>query len=177
MDMYLNTHDLVKVEENTEFLHKAIEEGNTVLALQLLPVSNPRLWHSQALWTAVTQNNIVMVEALIPFSDPSDPMCKAIEMAAQEGHEEIVRMLIPAVPDIGILNDAFGNALLCQHSTCAHLLFDVCEPEKTVDGLLLSLRDPRGREHVEQRFAELKKHRIVQHLDTQCSSQRKERKM
>lgn len=174
IDSYYN---LDQLEKNTKALHKAIEEDNTVLALQLLSVSNPRLWHSQALWTAVTRNNLVMVDALIPFSDPSDPMSKAIEVAAQEGHEEIVGLLIPAVLDIGILNKAFSNALLRNNITCAQLLFDVCEPDRAVESLLLSLPDPRGRDQVEQRFAELQKQRIVQHLDTKHPLQRKERKM
>lgn len=170
-------YHLDQLEKNTEALHKAIEEDNTVLALQLLSVSNPRLWHSQALWTAVTHNNIVMVDALIPFSDPSDPMCKAIEVAAQEGHEEIVGLLIPAVSDIGILNKAFGNALLRNNITCAQLLFDVCEPDRALDSLLLSLPDPRGRDQVEHRFAELQRQRLVHNIDTECAFQRKERKM
>jgi len=170
-------HNLDQLEKNTSALHKAIEEGNTVLALQLLPASNPRLWHSQALWTAVAQNNIVMVDALIPFSDPSDPMSKAIELAALEGYEEIVGILIPAVLDIEIRSKAFANALLRGQLTCAQLLFDVCEPDRALDSLLLSLRDPRGRDQVEQRFVELQKRRIVQHIDTEHSSQRKERKM
>lgn len=175
--MDINMYNLDQVEKNTQSLHKAIEEDNTVLALQLLSVSNPRLWHSQSLWTAVMRNNIVMVDALIPFSDPSDPMCKAIELAAQEGHEKIVCMLIPAILDIQIFNQAFASALLRNQITCAQFLFDVCEPDRTVNSLLLSLPDQSGRDQVEQRFAELKKHRIVQHLDTKCSSPRKERKI
>lgn len=170
-------YNVDQLEKNTEALHTAIEEGNTVLALQLLPVSNPRLWHSQALWTAVTHNNIVMVDALIPFSDPSDPMCKAIEIAAKDGLEDIVRMLIPVVSDVVILNRAFKNALFYDQPVCQDLLFEVCEPEKAVNTLLSSLPDPRGREQVQQRFAELQKRRIVQHIDIQCSSQRKDRKI
>lgn len=170
-------YNLDQLEKNTSALHKAIEEGNTVLALQLLPVSNPRLWHSQALWTAVIQNNIVMVDALIPFSDPSDPMSKAIELAAQEGYKEIVSILIPAVLDVEILNKAFANALSYNHPACQDVLFEACEPNKAVEKLLSSLPDPRGRARVEQRFAELKKRRIVQHIDAEHSSPRKERKM
>lgn len=170
-------YNLENLEKSTQALHHAIEEGNTVLTLQLLPVSNPRLWHSQALWTAALYNNLVMVDALIPFSDPSDPTCKAIEVAAQEGYEQIVRRLIPAVLDVDILNKAFANALSYDHPACQDVLFEVCEPEKVLNMLLSSLHNPHGREQVEQRFAELKKRRIVQHLDTQRSSPRKERKM
>lgn len=160
MDIHLNTHDLKQVEDNTQSLITAIVDGDTVLALQLLPVSDPTLWNSQALWSAVVQNNPVLVEALVGVSEPSNLRCKAIETAATEGYVDILRMLIPHILDISIFNEAFAGALMHKHLDCAQILYTLCEPSKALHALLASLPDPEGRRRVEERFARLQHQRI-----------------
>ena len=165
MDIHLNTHNLAQVEDNTQSLITAVVDGDTVLALQLIPVSDPTLWNSQALWSAVVQNNPVLVDALIGFSEPSKPMCKAIETAATEGYVDILQMLIPHILDISIFNDAFAGALMHNHLDCAQLLYTLCEPQKALHNLLSSLPDPEGRRRVEERFAHMQHQRISAQLE------------
>lgn len=160
-----NTFAPSDIISNTRALIEHIENNDTVTALYMLPLSDPKMFNSQALWVAAVNNNAVLVDALIPVSDPSNPHCKALNVAASDGHEHIVEMLIPATKDIGILTDAFGDALFHHKLPCAQLLYTVCEPEIALDKLLSSVHSEEGRNRILDSFSQLQRSRILEHID------------
>ena len=91
----MNTLTKDAIEHNTKLLIEASNRGDFDEVKRLIPVSDPKFNHSEALLSAVVNGYIDIVKLLIPVSDPKANYSWALLNAAHFGHADIVKLLIP----------------------------------------------------------------------------------
>lgn len=84
-----------KIEDNTLKLIEAAKCGDCVEIQKLLPISNPKLFNSEALWKAAIAGHPKAVELLIPVSEPKIDRSSAFRWAVRYNQHETAMLLLP----------------------------------------------------------------------------------
>lgn len=109
-------------------LWKASEQGITECVRELLKVGDPRHQKSLPLWEAACGGKWECVKLLLPLSDPlANSPCLSI--VAQNGHVDIVRVLITVCDPKEHNSNALYAAAAASRHECVDLLLPVSDAE------------------------------------------------
>lgn len=84
-----------KLENNTHKLIEAAKCGDCAEIQRLIPLSNPKLFNSEALWKAAVAGHPKAVELLIPVSEPKIDRSSAFRWAVRYNQHETAMLLLP----------------------------------------------------------------------------------
>lgn len=84
-----------KIEDNTLKLIEAAKCGDCAEIQRLIPLSNPKLFNSEALWKAAIAGYPKAVELLIPVSEPKIDRSSAFRWAVRYNQHETALLLLP----------------------------------------------------------------------------------
>ncbi len=111
-------------------LCEASTRGLVDVVQVLIPASQPRANHSEALWCAAEAGHIDVVRLLLPVSDPKAGGSQALSAAAFEGHAEVVDELLPVSYPLNGGNLPITDALLRGHWSILARIAAVAGPEE-----------------------------------------------
>lgn len=124
------------IQQNTQLLEQASQNGDAVEVKRLIPISDPRVRNSVALRWAAGKGHTEIVELLIPVSDCNTMYSYALRGAAQHGHIECVKLLIPVSDPKANDSEALQLAVRSKHREIAKCLIPVSDYTVALQNML-----------------------------------------
>lgn len=140
------------IQHNTELLLQASQNGDFDEVKRLIPISDPRALHSEALWRGAHYGHTECVKLLIPVSDPKTLDSYALRLAAWKGHAECIQLLIPVSDPKARNSKALQMATYYGHIEAVKLLIPVSDYQKVLT--ILTQQSKIKDLHVLQRFVD-----------------------
>ena len=123
------------IQHNTSLLIAAAMQGDHTEVERLIPISDPKINDSQALYFAAANGHAHCVERLIPVSDPLSSDSLALRLAVGNKHVACVKLLLPLSDPKSLNSTIMVAAVLSGDRECVDLLYPLSELDTVVDML------------------------------------------
>lgn len=123
------------IQHNTNLLIAAAMQGDYTEVERLIPISDPKINDSQALYFAAANGHAYCVERLIPVSDPLCSDSLALRLAVCNKHLACVKLLLGVSDPQAANSSIMLAAVLSGDRECVDLLYPLSDLDKVVDML------------------------------------------